>query len=233
MNAATPHRPSLGFIMLAAVMIAVIGVLLVLRGAVEPASSAALPERSERGRLALIDAEASVFQWPAMPENPKRRGRTGRTLAQFHSRRAYPGAPPEIPHKAARDMVRDAPDCLGCHLRGGYVSAYEAYAPLTPHPQWLSCRQCHVPRLETQLFVETRWRAAAWPVLNQREMPGAPPAIPHDLRMRGPCLACHGGPAAVREIATSHPDRINCRQCHVPLVEENPWRRQLASGDSR
>ena len=204
-----------------------------LRGAVEPASSAPLPERSERARMAPIGAEAAVFQLPAIHEKPNPPGRTGRTLAQFRSRRAYPGAPPEIPHKVAPEMAGDSPACLGCHLRGGYVSAYEAYAPLTPHPQWLSCRQCHVPRLGTKLFVETRWRAASWPVLNQRELPGAPPAIPHALRMRGACLACHGGPAAVREIATSHPDRINCRQCHVPLVDENPWRRQLAGGDRR
>ncbi len=47
-------------------------------------------------------------------------------------------------------------------------------------------------------------------------MDGSPLWIPHDLQLRGNCLACHGGPAAVAEIRTAHPERANCRQCHVP-----------------
>ena len=39
--------------------------------------------------------------------------------------------------------------------------------------------------------------------------------IPHDLQLRGNCLACHAGPAAVEEIRTAHPERTNCRQCHL------------------
>jgi cytochrome c-type protein NapB len=42
-----------------------------------------------------------------------------------------------------------------------------------------------------------------------------PPPIPHDLQFRENCLACHGGPAAVAAIRTSHPERVNCRQCHL------------------
>ena len=44
----------------------------------------------------------------------------------------------------------------------------------------------------------------------------SPPVIPHQLQMRENCLACHAGPGAPKEIRVSHPERINCRQCHVP-----------------
>ena len=43
----------------------------------------------------------------------------------------------------------------------------------------------------------------------------SPPAIPHDLQLRGNCLACHSGPAAVAQIRVAHPERADCRQCHV------------------
>ena len=33
--------------------------------------------------------------------------------------------------------------------------------------------------------------------------------------MRENCLACHTGPAVRQEIATTHPERSRCRQCHV------------------
>ena len=44
-------------------------------------------------------------------------------------------------------------------------------------------------------------------------------------------MACHGGPAAVEEIRTTHPERGNCRQCHVPAVtEEEVFTRPLDAG---
>jgi cytochrome c-type protein NapB len=49
------------------------------------------------------------------------------------------------------------------------------------------------------------------------------PPINHDLFFRGNCLACHSGPSAVAEIRTTHPERADCRECHVlpdPAVAE-------------
>ena len=47
------------------------------------------------------------------------------------------------------------------------------------------------------------------------------------------CVACHSGPAAVAEIRTKHPERANCRQCHVALdpdADAFSRPRQVAAG---
>jgi nitrate reductase cytochrome c-type subunit len=44
----------------------------------------------------------------------------------------------------------------------------------------------------------------------------APPVIPHGVFMREACAACHEGVAARSEIRCTHPERVNCLQCHVP-----------------
>jgi cytochrome c-type protein NapB len=36
--------------------------------------------------------------------------------------------------------------------------------------------------------------------------------------MRENCAACHSGPGARAEIITTHPERVRCRQCHVPVT---------------
>jgi nitrate reductase cytochrome c-type subunit len=49
-----------------------------------------------------------------------------------------------------------------------------------------------------------------------RAFEGAPPLIPHDVEGEDmACLDCHrlGDNDAV---ITSHPERVNCRQCHIP-----------------
>jgi cytochrome c-type protein NapB len=53
-----------------------------------------------------------------------------------HGTRAYPGAPPTLPHP-----VNGRETCLGCHgLNGG--------SPLrTPHPDRANCLQCHVEQV--------------------------------------------------------------------------------------
>ena len=48
--------------------------------------------------------------------------------------RAWPGAPPTMPHPSA---MRD--NCLSCHGTGGAVGLR------TPHPERTSCLQCHPP----------------------------------------------------------------------------------------
>lgn len=172
-----------------------------------------------------IVAEADVFRTepaalavPPAEERP-RPGRA-RTLASYRSLRAYPGAPPRIPHELTADEFRLA-RCGTCHARGGWSERFGAYAPVTPHPELTSCLQCHVTDGPAPDFVALDWVAAAWPEVDGRALEGSPPWIPHGFEMRADCLACHGGPAAVAEVRTTHPERANCRQCHVPASSED------------
>lgn len=154
-----------------------------------------------------------------------------RTLGAREERRAYEGAPPKIPHSTIETNIKPlGAECTSCHENGGYVRDYEAFAPVTPHPNWSNCRQCHVPVQTDGLF-----RSNNFVGLVQREidakgqtafLPGGPPQIPHSVELRGDCLSCHSGAAAVTRIRTSHPDRTNCRQCHVPtVINTYVWRR--------
>jgi cytochrome c-type protein NapB len=158
----------------------------------------------------MYGRSAKTVDYAAMPREPNRR----RTLAVFYARRAYPGAPPIVPHPVD-DRQTGARACLACHGSGGWVPRFEAYAPVTPHPEQTSCRQCHVPETARGVFQASGWQAMAPPTLRGAAMPGSPPPIPHGLQMRETCLACHAGPGAVDELRTSHPERVSCRQCHV------------------
>jgi nitrate reductase (cytochrome), electron transfer subunit len=163
-----------------------------------------------------------------------------RTLAMFQALRAYPGAPPRVPHGLTPDEFRGTV-CSTCHERGGYSPRFGAYVPIVPHPELTSCLQCHAtdvalvgvalpdPRGDALCHQchsaartddadhGTDWQPAPWPRVSGGAADGTPPEIPHDLQLRGNCLACHMGPAAVAEIRTSHPERSNCRQCHLAL----------------
>jgi cytochrome c-type protein NapB len=174
-----------------------------------------LPVRAEP--TPAIPFEAGVFRrrdraldYAAMPAAPT----GGRTLAGYYSRRAYPGAPPVIPHHV-EEAQGGGKACLACHGDGGWAPRFGAYAPVVPHPELTSCRQCHVPRTEAGTFRASTWATLAPPAIDRAVMPGSPPPIPHALQMRESCLACHAGPGAVVEIRTSHPERLNCRQCHA------------------
>lgn len=194
-----------------------------------------------------IAAEADVFRvrrgdWSAPPEATPRGEAQPRTLAIYRTLRAYPGAPPRIPHGLTENEFRLGL-CAGCHERGGFVPRFGGYAPVSPHPEYLDCLQCHAPDAMTvgiplpgepgglscgqchvdpdrppPSLVSLDWSPLAWPDRNQRALAGSPPQIPHDLHLRGNCLACHAGPGVVRELRTTHPERINCRQCHVPTA---------------
>jgi cytochrome c-type protein NapB len=162
-----------------------------------------------------------------------------RTLEMYRRVRAYPGAPPRVPHALSEEEFRGG-SCNVCHLRGGYVARFGAYAPVTPHPEFRSCLQCHAvadalvgiplprvgsaescgqchvdPDVAPPTFVAHEWVSTEWPTVGQRALPGSPFWIPHDAQLRGNCLACHSGPGAVREIRTDHPERANCMQCHL------------------
>ena len=244
-SSAPPRVPMRVLAIGSAVLLMTFLVLLVgrrLAGWGEPgAHPPALPMASP-GRP--IASEADVFRLGAadlaVPPGAERRPTAHpRTMAMYRSVRAYPGAPPRIPHGLTDEELLNG-TCNSCHERGGYAPRFGLYAPVTPHPQYGQCLQCHVPdaeltglplpdgslsstcrqchRLEgsTAAFAGNEWMTASWPRLDQRAMEGSPPWIPHDLQMRGNCLSCHAGPASVVEIRTTHPERSNCRSCHVP-----------------
>jgi len=154
-------------------------------------------------------------------------------IALRRTRRAFPGAPPFIPHELAPGLQRTQ-DCAPCHRLGGYQPGFVTYAPRTPHPRFRTCMQCHVNVVTDDLFRPTEWRTVAWPVVDGRLDEGTPPLIPHLLQMRTNCLTCHGGPAAEVEIKSGHPERFNCRQCHLYAPEPvEPFSRPLDGGIGR
>lgn len=206
------------------------------------------PEPSPVAVLAIpaesIATEAQVFRirpdrMAIEPGTRRERQAHPRTLKTFQYLRAYPGAPPRIPHGFTPTEFRTGA-CQTCHERGGYSRRFAAYVPVTPHPEMGICLQCHAldeavtgislpssdpnnrcpqchglggapPPYDTVL----NWRATAWPRVSRRTPDRGPPPIPHDVRGRGNCLPCHAGPGAVAEIRTGHPERADCRQCHV------------------
>lgn len=191
-----------------------------------------------------IPAEADVFRLRpgdlATPAGEARRPAAHpRSLAMYRRLRAYPGAPPRIPHGLTKDEFRES-RCNTCHRRGGYVERFRSHAPITPHPELGGCLQCHAPDdtrvgidfpgpgrtsacgqchadpdAERPVYAPLDWRPPPGPELGRQALPESPPAIPHDPHFRGMCLACHAGPAAVAEIRTDHPERVMCRGCHV------------------
>jgi cytochrome c-type protein NapB len=146
----------------------------------------------------------------------------GRTLSEFYELRQYPGSPPRIPHVVDLSFSGNETDCLSCHRKGGYSPEFNAFAPVTPHPENVMCSQCHVRVQQEDLFVETTWMSISPPRLGQSSLPGSPPPIPHSLQLRENCIACHTGPGAVVEIRVNHASRGDCRQCHVAIKQSQP-----------
>ncbi|MDP2088161.1 MAG: nitrate reductase cytochrome c-type subunit [Flavobacteriaceae bacterium] len=140
-----------------------------------------------------------------------------KSMSEYYKNRAYHGAPPTIPHEVSERSMGDN-SCLQCHKNGGYVDKYKAYAPIVPHPDMINCRQCHVPVKSNTVFKESNWELIPKikvPVNFNNVLLTSPPVIPHQLEMHESCLSCHAGPSAPKEIRVTHPERINCRQCHV------------------
>ena len=194
-------------------------VLMVGRVAVPDPAHPTHPDATIASEQRAIPSEANVFRAGAAalavsPAAEAGRPASQRTLSSFRSLRAYPGAPPRIPHALSEEEFRNT-QCTVCHERGGFSARFGAYTPITPHPEFENCLQCHAAEQASSDFVEIDWRPDSWPEVGQHAMEGSPPWIPHDLQLRGNCLSCHGGPSAVAEIRTTHPERANCRQCHV------------------
>jgi cytochrome c-type protein NapB len=126
--------------------------------------------------------------------------------------RLFFGAPPTIPHDAGPDMN----ECLVCH------DDPEMGVPLTPHPTRLRCRQCHVAGEEGQeespgVFRPSQVIGLPMPATRAwKVQPSGPPVMPHQVLLREKCLACHAPEAREEVISTTHPERLRCRQCHVP-----------------
>jgi len=147
------------------------------------------------------------------------------------ARRLYDGAPPTIPH------MDFGADCAACHDSRGIAVEGIGFAPPSPHggtPEagsTIRCRQCHVFVRTEDLFV-----ASTFAGLRQDLRPGgrlyagAPPTIPHRILMRENCVACHTGLAAREEIRTSHPERVRCRQCHVPVTTREVFVPEVVPG---
>ena len=139
-----------------------------------------------------------------------------RNLDDYYANRAYDGAPPIIPHRLISEIGIGGKTCLQCHEDGGYVEQFKAFAPITPHPDYLNCVQCHVPAKTDKLFTASNFERSTPKGKGRGVLDGSPPAIPHDLQVRGSCLSCHAGPSAPKEIRVTHPERVNCLQCHAP-----------------
>jgi cytochrome c-type protein NapB len=153
---------------------------------------------------------------------------TERTLSEYYSRRQYSGSPPYVPHKVEEPDGEEIA-CLTCHAKGGWTEELKRHTPVTPHPEQISCRQCHVRIVTDQPFAANNWESLPPPRLGRSHLPGAPPPIPHDLQMRGNCIACHVGPGTVVAIRVEHPSRGNCRQCHVPDFPTKPFQKKHLS----
>lgn len=177
-----------------------------------------VPVNSE-SHITLIPSETGVFErsefaldYANMPIDENHQ----RTLQTYYNNRAFHGAPPSIPHPVKDARTMGGNTCLQCHQNGGFTEKFNAYAPVTPHPEMVNCKQCHVEQNTKTLFKETNFSKISIPkVGTNNALQGSPPIIPHQIQMRENCLSCHAGPSAPKEIRVSHPERINCRQCHV------------------
>lgn len=204
--------------------VCVIAVLFILFSALTDETKESEAAPPEKGDLNFDHDGAAVFKnYDQVSEEYMKGMSTGRTLSEYYSRRQYPGSPPEIPHPVEVHGLKM--ECLACHANGGWTQMLKRNTPITPHPELVSCQQCHVHPVTDTLFKETDWESVSPPVLGRSYLPGAPPPIPHDLQMRGNCIACHVGPGTVATIRVEHPSRGNCRQCHVPDTPVEPFRR--------
>lgn len=174
-------------------------------------------------KYSIIPSESGVFErakyaldYSKMPVDKNHE----RSLNSYYNNRAYPGAPPTIPHEIKEDNLIGGNNCLKCHENGGFVQNLNAYTPVTPHPKMVNCRQCHVLEKTSKDFKSNFFYKENPPIIgHNNELVSSPPVIPHQLQMRENCLSCHAGPSALKEIRVSHPERVNCRQCHVPKTE--------------
>jgi nitrate reductase cytochrome c-type subunit len=158
---------------------------------------------------------------------PNRPGATKTAALQRAERRLYDGAPPVIPHE------EQSATCTSCHNQEGMSVPGLGFAPPSPHSETAGlgevryCRQCHLFQRVADpgdVFVANTFVGLSQDLRHGRRLNAlAPPVIPHRVFMRENCVACHSGPAAREEIRTPHPERMNCRQCHVEQVTSDTF----------
>jgi cytochrome c-type protein NapB len=156
---------------------------------------------------------------PAKKADPKDED-PPRTMARFYDLRVYRGSPPVYTHGVEEDVDSTPEACLSCHKKG------TSGAPVTPHPEFPECRQCHVRRVTSATFKPTEWTSIAPPASSKRWLRTSPPVMPHDptgFRVR--CTTCHAGPHPVQELESKHAERPICVQCHVPAKVTTEWSR--------
>jgi len=134
-------------------------------------------------------------------------------LAARQALRLYDGAPPVIPHRV-ESLGRE--NCANCHEPGALDNP-DRIAPPRTHPAWGDCRQCHVERKTTKVFVNNEVTPLWWPARGARQTPISPPLIPHHIQNRENCALCHIGAQAPAALRAAHGYRPECRQCHVPM----------------
>ena len=192
---------------------AVVAVFALLLGLAVAATGAEVPGNFDNQGYKLFAAQQQT------PSGNLAADSGGRTLAKFYELRQYPGSPPRIPHAVDLSFSGNESDCLSCHRKGRYSPEFDAFAPVTPHPENVLCTQCHAQIQTKELFVETDWASIAPPKLGLSFLGTSPPPIPHSLQLRENCIACHTGPGAVVEIRVDHAGRGDCRQCHVAVMQ--------------
>ena len=149
---------------------------------------------------------------------PGRAGATKTSAAARAVRRAFDGAPPVTPHGTSGGFTGE---CASCHTPRGLAVEGLGFAPPSPHGATpgmgaARCQQCHVERVTDELFRPTAFEGLAQDLREgPRQHPAAPPVMPHARFMREDCAACHAGSAAREELRCSHPERVNCTQCHL------------------
>ncbi|MBT3234703.1 MAG: cytochrome C [Bdellovibrionales bacterium] len=180
--------------------------------------------------LSDIKSEAGMFLplKEKVKKSKKKKVRKGkkRRLKSYYALRAFHGAPPTIPHSIKNKKGKRS-KCLSCHKKDRYISKYKSYAPLTPHPEYIDCGQCHVlANRKNGIFKKgISWKSYNPPKTNRSVFPGAPMSVPHSFQFREACSKCHVGPTALKEVRTKHPERLNCRQCHINQLEQTSWQR--------
>lgn len=137
------------------------------------------------------------------------------SLAGGRDGKAYFGTPSIIPH-GVEEEGRSA--CLHCHENGLVVDNIKT--PVTPHPELVNCRQCHLRLQTTTVFRPNSFAGLPVPERSYRSNPYAPPLIPHRVFMLERCLVCHDDKGLSGTIVqTGHPEREDCSQCHLALID--------------
>jgi nitrate reductase cytochrome c-type subunit len=160
---------------------------------------------NEQHLMLDIDWEAYAGTWTstAIPEAQR----------APHVVETYEGAPPSIPHSTVW-----ANNCTDCHV-DSMASEFSI-----DHFERKNCTQCHVSDavLDSRQFMEVDtspfeadWISPVTSMKQGRRNPSRKPnVIPHETEDMEDCLSCHA-PDDTIGLATMHPERKNCQQCHV------------------